>query len=117
MPRSGVTANATRIQYLLCVCVIHLPQYFVREPETVQAPVVSEHFRFVEMLIPCFENSEGDTVHLLVESHVSTIEQTVRMLFIKLCGPAGDGCGFCIARGDIGRLGCFSSSSPNRAKS
>ena len=66
-PRSSGT------QDLLRICVIQLPQYFVRKSETVQAPVVTEHAGFVEVLIQCLKNSEGNSVHRFIESHVSAV--------------------------------------------
>src|SRR4051812_20550512 len=85
-----VSARSSGIQDLLCICAIHLPQCFVRKSETIQAPVIAEHAVFVKVLIRCFENSEGDSVHLLFESHVSSVEQTIGILCIKLRGKTGD---------------------------
>ena len=64
--------------------MIYLPQYFIRKSETIQAPVVTEHVRFVEVLVRALENSEGNPIHLFVESHVCAIDQPVGILRVKL---------------------------------
>ena len=65
--------------------------------------MVSEHFLFVEVLVLCFKNSEGDPVHLLVEAHVSAVDQPVRILGVKLRRKTRYGSSFGIARGNIGK--------------
>src|SRR3954452_3382198 len=76
-----VSARSSGIQDLLCICAIYLLQCFVGKSETIQAPVIAEHAVFVEVLVGTFENSDGDSVHTLLESHVTTVEQTICILF------------------------------------
>jgi len=38
-------------QDILRICAIYLLQYFVRQSETIQAPVVAKHVGFVEVLV------------------------------------------------------------------
>lgn len=45
--------------------MINLAQYFVGKSEAIQAPVVAELVRFVEVLVPSLENPEGNSMALI----------------------------------------------------
>src|SRR5713101_4783937 len=69
----------------LCrVDMINLFQSLTAKPESIQAPVVVELLDFVEVLVQRFKDSERDTVHRLLKTHIGPIDESFGILFIKL---------------------------------
>src|SRR5579859_5993418 len=82
---------SARGKQLCRVGMINLFQSLIAKPESIQAPVVVELLDFVEMLVQRLKDSERDTVHRLIKTHIGPIDESFGILFIKLRSEARDG--------------------------
>src|ERR1700679_3031415 len=94
--------SSSRRQQFCGIVVVHLLKNVLRQAKAVQIPVIIELVGCIKVLVERLQNAERNLVHGFVESHVGTVDETIRIFLVKLRSSSGSRSGFGIARGNVG---------------